>query len=62
MSEKIQKTLHKISKGKKIKVLFIAQFPEMWNSVKSLYEFLLADNRFQTCIYAVPKKNNETKS
>lgn len=62
LKKNIKKTLRKISKGEKIKVLFIAQFPEMWNSVKSLYEFLLSDNRFQTCIYAVPKKNNETKS
>lgn len=51
--------LRRIKKKKKnrkqIQVLFLIQFPEMWNSEKTLYQDLLNDNRFIPTILCVPK-------
>lgn len=54
-----KKTLRRIRDkhraGKPIHVVFLVQFPEMWNSEKSLYQALSDDNRFITTILCVPK-------
>lgn len=45
----------KRKKGEKICVLFIVQFPEMWNSLKSICDDALRDGRFDVKIICVPK-------
>lgn len=42
--------------NKKIKVLFLLQYPEMWNSVKTIYESLRLNDKFEVCILAIPKR------
>jgi len=44
-----------IKKDKKIRVLFIMQYPEMWGSERTVYETMKEDNRFQVEILAIPK-------
>jgi hypothetical protein len=46
----------KLLKGNPLTVVFIVQFPEMWNSTKSIYDFMLEDPRFDPYIIAVPKR------
>lgn len=45
----------KRKKNKCINVAFIVQFPEMWNSIKSICDDMLQDNRFKVTIICVPK-------
>lgn len=46
----------RIRKSKKpIKVAFMVQYPEMWNSEKSVYESMLHDSRFEVSIICIPK-------
>lgn len=45
----------KIKKGTKLNVLFIIQFPEMWNSLKSVYEAANENKNINAFIIAVPK-------
>ena len=46
----------------KINVMFITQFPEMWNSVKSLYNLLITDNRFNVSVLTIPKRDSSNES
>ena len=50
------KTRQQIDNGEKIRVAFIVQFPEMWNSTKSIYECMVKDDQFETYIITVPKR------
>lgn len=45
----------KVKQNKKISIIFVVQYPEMWNSEKSVYEKLLLDSHFSVSILAVPK-------
>lgn len=58
VSNNLNKTKRKLKNGEKLKVLFIAQFPELWNSEKTVYELLSKDNRFEIKIFSVPKISN----
>lgn len=55
---KVNKTYinKKVKKGEKINVLFIMQYPEMWNSQKSIYDAMVVDERFNIQILTVPKR------
>ena len=53
LMEKIQK---RHSMNLKIKVIFLMQYPEMWNSEKSVYESMVQDDRFETEIITIPKQ------
>ena len=54
---RIKKRLRdRVKKGENIRVLFIIQFPEMWNSLKGVYEELSKRINFETTILAVPKR------
>ena len=43
-------------------VLFVLQYPEMWNSFKSVYEAMLLDDTFSPIVLAVPKQNGVNSS
>lgn len=45
----------KQKKNQKIRISFIVQFPEMWNSIKSICDDALLDKRFDVKIICVPK-------
>lgn len=49
----------KVEHGDKINVAFLIQFPEMWNSEKSIYEALKEDPRFSVIVIAVPEMQND---
>ncbi len=40
-----------------IRVVFIMQYPEMWNSECSVYNFMKKDLRFDVSVLAIPKRN-----
>lgn len=48
-----------LEQGDKINVAFLIQFPEMWNSEKSIYEVLKGDPRFSVIVIAVPVMQND---
>lgn len=48
----------KLARGESVNVVFLAQFPEMWNSEKSVYKAMKQDSRFAVTVYAVPKRSN----
>ena len=43
------------AQNKPLSIFFIVQFPEMWNSEKSIYEKMIKDSHFCTKIICVPK-------
>lgn len=43
------------NQNKPLSVFFIVQFPEMWNSEKSVYERIINDSHFSAKIICVPK-------
>lgn len=47
--------IKKLRTGEPLHVLFLVQFPEMWNSEKALFEELQRDSRFRTTLLCVPK-------
>lgn len=59
-SKKYRKIRNRIQdkslRKEKINILFFLQYPEMWNSVKAVYETMIADNRFQVTIITFPKR------
>ena len=59
MTNCIKKTRKKIEKGKKVNVVFIVQFPEMWNSLSSVYEAIKKDNAFNVFVVAFPKRGSD---
>lgn len=46
----------KVAGGEQVRVLFTLQYPEMWNSLRSVYEYMKNDPRFSVCVLAVPKR------
>lgn len=42
--------------GEKVKILFICHRPEVWNSLKTVYEAFLSDSTFEVQILAIPNK------
>lgn len=48
-----------LTKGK-VRVLFFLQYPEMWNSEKSVYEAMRKNDLFDVSILCIPKKNLST--
>lgn len=54
-----QRILYRIQKNhadsKKIHVLFIIQFPEMWNTVKTVYKAFCDDDHYEATVVTVPK-------
>jgi len=42
--------------GEKVRVLFICHRPQVWNSLKTVYEAFRSDPAFETMILAVPNK------
>lgn len=42
--------------GYNINVCFFIQFPEMWNSEKTVYDCMIKDDRYNVTIIAVPKR------
>lgn len=56
--------MKKLAKGKEnshrpISVLFLCQYPQAWNKMKSIFEMMLEDNRFSVKILAVPDNINK---
>ena len=41
-----KKIKRRIEEGQRFKVVFFVQYPEMWNSVKSVYEIMQKDDKF----------------
>lgn len=52
----IRKTALKKQKGEKLVVVFFLQYPEMWNSLKSIYDAMCDDDRYSPLILCFPKK------
>ena len=52
----IKRIKNKSNKIEVINVLFILQYPEMWNTYRSIYAEFLNDLRFDCTILAVPKQ------
>lgn len=48
---------NRLSDGNKVNVFFILQYPEMWNSFKTVFDAFSSDIRFNAVILAVPKQN-----
>ena len=44
-------------KNNVINVMFLVQFPEMWNSFRTVYESMKNDSTFSVSIVCIPKKN-----
>lgn len=40
-----------------IKVAIFLQYPEMWNSLKSIYEYMTTDKRFECVVLTIPKRD-----
>lgn len=51
----INRMRNKLRTGRKINVLFVIQYPEMWNSEKSVYKAVREDKRFNAILLTVPK-------
>ena len=49
----------RLAAGQKLRVLFIIQYPEMWNSEKSLVDELLAHPSFEPILLCVPKYSRQ---
>ncbi|NBH18330.1 hypothetical protein D3Z55_12890 [Clostridiaceae bacterium] len=47
---------NKIKNNGKINVIFLVQFPEMWNTQKSIYDAMVKDKAFSVKILAIPKR------
>ena len=45
----------------KIRVMFLLQFPEMWNSEKPLYDLLNCDSNFEVSVLAIPRIKEEKR-
>lgn len=41
--------------NEKIKVVFLCQYRQVWNKLKSVYERMVTDDRFDVCILAIPE-------
>lgn len=48
----------KTNTNKKIKVVFLCQYTQVWNKLKSVYEKMVTDDRFDVKILAVPENIN----
>lgn len=46
----------KIKKGEKINAVFVCHRPAVWGALRSVYEALAADDRFNVIIVAIPNK------
>lgn len=46
----------KNNNSESINVLFLLQYPEMWNSYKSIYDAFVKDRRFKISIITIPKQ------
>lgn len=44
-------------KGKKIRVVFICQMPQLWNKLESVYQQMLRDSQFECAILTVPDES-----
>lgn len=44
-------------KGKRIRVVFICQMPQLWNKLEGVYQAMLQDPHFQCIILAVPDES-----
>lgn len=51
-----QKHISKYKNGEKINIIFICQRPQVWTSLKSLYEACLKDSDFNVTIVTIPIK------
>ena len=51
-----KRILNRIENKENIRVLFIVQFPEMWNSLKGIYKEMAEREGFDAKILAVPKR------
>ncbi len=51
-----KKIKRRIEEGQRFKVVFFVQYPEMWNSVKSVYEIMQKDDKFEVLIITFPKR------
>ena len=49
----------KNNSGKATKVIFLCQYPQAWNKMKSIFEMMLEDERFSVKILAVPANINK---
>lgn len=58
----LNRILKKASAKEPINVLFILQYPEMWNSHKTVYDAFCNDERFFVSVLAVPKQKGVVKS
>lgn len=57
LNKKLRKKVKEKYKAKDlINVCFILQFPEMWNSFKSVYDAFARDCRFRSIVITVPKR------
>lgn len=65
LDARIRQNLSRIKKkksNKKINIVFIVQFSEMWNSLKSVYESFKNNASYETFLFAVPRyKHNELR-
>ena len=60
-----KKNLKQINKNlikDKIKVVFICQLPSLWNSVKSVYESILNNDKIEALIVAIPEKKRKKET
>ena len=46
----------KVKRGEKLNVLFLLQYPEMWNSEKSVYSSMRSSNMYSPLIVTLPKQ------
>ena len=51
-----QKHISKYKNGEKINIIFICQRPQVWSSLKSLYEACIMDSDFNVTIVTIPVK------
>ncbi len=58
---KVYRRVHNQDKSKIINAVYILQYPEMFNSFKSVYYSMLNDEKFNVSLVCVPKMNNEYK-
>lgn len=49
-------------KGKKIRIVFICQMPQLWNKMESVYQEMKNDEHFECCIYVVPDESIAEKN
>lgn len=55
--KKLSKKRHNLSGT--VKVLFLCQYPQAWNKMKSVFEMMIDDERFDVKILAVPNNINK---